>query len=204
MHGFTFGLFILSIDFCVFFGYYHTGLITVALWYSLKSVWYLQLCSSLPRLLWLFQVFHTYIQSKIVFVLVLKPFTTDWDSNQAKTLLGTWTYMAGTQTQPKPRLGLESTWLGLEPSQNPAWDLNPRGWDSNPAKTHSSWFLDLMKLRFVMSHCRTNSVRDKMIGKKWIYSDTERSTLCRQSVGHYRGWVQPWTVAGLVLIGWVI
>ena len=39
--------------------------------------------------------------------------------------------------------------------------------------------LDLMKLRFLMSHCRKNSVRDKMIGKKWTYSDTERSTLCR-------------------------
>ena len=34
------------------------------------------------------------------------------------------------------RLGLELTWLGLEPSQNPDWDLNPCDWDSNPAKTH--------------------------------------------------------------------
>ena len=25
--------------------------------------------------------------------------------------------------------------LGLQPSQNPAWDLNPWDWDSNPAKT---------------------------------------------------------------------
>ena len=25
------------------------------------------------------------------------------------------------------RLGLEPTWLGLKPSQNPGWDLNPRG-----------------------------------------------------------------------------
>ena len=33
-------------------------------------------------------------------------------------------------THPKPR-------LGLEPSQNPDWDLNPHGQDSNPAKTHS-------------------------------------------------------------------
>ena len=42
------------------------------------------------------------------------------------------------------RLGLEPmTWdqnpakpsLGLEPSQNPAWDLNPGDWNSNPAKT---------------------------------------------------------------------
>ena len=56
--------------------------------------------------------------------------------------------------------------LGLEPSQNPAWDLNPRDWDSNPAKTPSTWFQDLMKLRFLMSHHRKNSVRDKVIGKK--------------------------------------
>ena len=28
---------------------------------------------------------------------------------------------------------------------------------------------DLMKLRFLMSRCRKNSVRDKVIGKKWIY-----------------------------------
>ena len=32
-----------------------------------------------------------------------------------------------------------------------------------------------MKLRFLMSHRRKNSVRDRVIGKKWIYSDTERS-----------------------------
>ena len=31
-----------------------------------------------------------------------------------------------------------------------------------------------------MSHCRKNSVRDKVISKKWIYSDTEISTLHRQ------------------------
>ena len=34
---------------------------------------------------------------------------------------------------------------------------------------------------------RKNSVRDKVIGKKWVYSDSERSTLHRQSVGHRRG-----------------
>ena len=41
-----------------------------------------------------------------------------------------------------------------------------------------------MKLRFLMSHRRKNSVRDKVIGKKWIY--LERNTLHRQSVGHLR------------------
>ena len=33
-------------------------------------------------------------------------------------------------------LGLEPTWLGLKPSQNPAWDLNPCGCNLNSAKTH--------------------------------------------------------------------
>ena len=70
------------------------------------------------------------------------------------------------------RLGLEPTWLGLKPSRNLVWDLNP-------AKTHSTWFQVIMKLRFLMSHCRKNSVRDKVIGKKWIYSDIESSTLQR-------------------------
>ena len=69
--------------------------------------------------------------------------------------------------------------LGLEPSQNLAWDSDPHGWNWNPAKTHSTWFQDLMKLRLLMSHGRKNSVRDKVIGKKWIYSGTERSTLHR-------------------------
>ena len=50
----------------------------------------------------------------------LKPLTADWDLNPC----------AGTQTQPKPSFGLKPTWLGIEPSKNPAWDLNPRGWDS--------------------------------------------------------------------------
>ena len=89
------------------------------------------------------------------------------------------------------RLGLEPTWLRLKPSQTPACALNPHVWDSNPAKTHSTWFQDLMKLRFLMSHHRMNLMRDKVIGKKWIYSDTERSTLHRQSVGHRRGQRKP-------------
>ena len=52
-------------------------------------------------------------------------------------------------------------------------------WDLNPAKTHSTWFQDRMKFRFLMSHHRKNPVRDKVIGKKRIYSDSERSTLHR-------------------------
>ena len=56
-----------------------------------------------------------------------------------------------------------------------------------------------MKLRFLMSHCRKNSVRDKVLGKNWIYS--ERNTLCRESMGHLRGecGVGKW----LVFAGWV-
>ena len=51
-----------------------------------------------------------------------------------------------------------------------------------PAWLSRFWFQDLMKLRFLMSHCRKNSVRDKVIRETWIYS--ERNTLHRQSVGH--------------------
>ena len=94
--------------------------------------------------------------------MLLKPFTSDRDSNPAKTQSGTQTHVAGIQAQPKPYLRLELTWL-----------------DSNIAKIHGTWFQDLMKLGFLMSHHRKNSVRDKVIGNKWIYSDTERSTLHR-------------------------
>ena len=38
-----------------------------------------------------------------------------------------------------------------------------------------------MKLRFLMSHHRKNSVRDKVIGKRWVY--LERYTFHRQKVG---------------------
>ena len=102
------------------------------------------------------------------------------------------------------RLGLETTWLGLKPSQNPAWDLNPCGWDSNPAKTQGIWFQDLMELRFLMSSPRENSVRNKVIGKKWIYSDSERSTLLRQSMGHSRVQCSLKNVIWLVFINWII
>ena len=43
-----------------------------------------------------------------------------------------------------------------------------------------------------------------MIGKKWIYSDSERSILHRQSVGHHRGRVRLRNVVWLVFIGRVI
>ena len=69
--------------------------------------------------------------------------------------------------------------LGLEPGQNPVFQL----------RSHT-WLQVLMKLRFLMSHCRKNSVRDKVIGKKWIY--LERNTLHRQSMGHLSRREQPW------------
>ena len=40
-----------------------------------------------------------------------------------------------------------------------------------------------MKLRFLISYHRKNSVRDKVIGKMWIYPDSERSTLHRHECG---------------------
>ena len=64
-----------------------------------------------------------------------------------------------------------------------------------------------MKLRFLISHHRKNSVRDKVIGKMWIYSDSERSTLHRhsvvsfyqfnsvQSLSRVRFFATPWTAA---------
>ena len=84
------------------------------------------------------------------------------------------------------------------------WKLNPHGWDSNPAKTQYTYFQNLMRLRFLMSHHRKNSVRDKVIGEKWTYSDLGRSTLHTQSVGHHRGWVWLRNVGWLVFVGWVI
>ena len=38
-----------------------------------------------------------------------------------------------------------------------------------------------MKFRFLMSHCRKNSVRDKGIGKKWIYLRETCFTECGPS-----------------------
>ena len=64
------------------------------------------------------------------------------------------------------RLGLEPMRPGLEHSQNPVFQLRSQ-----------TWFLDLMKLRFLMSHRRKNSVTDKVIGEKCIY--LERNALHR-------------------------
>ena len=38
--------------------------------------------------------------------------------------------------------------------------------DLSPPKIHSAWFQDLVKLRFLMSHCKKNSLRDTATGKR--------------------------------------
>ena len=78
--------------------------------------------------------------------------------NPDKTQCGTLTQLIKTQTLPKPMV----------------FQL----------RSHT-WFQDLMKLRFLMSHHWKNSVKNKMIGKKWI--NLERNTLHRQGVSHHRG-----------------
>ena len=74
-------------------------------------------------------------------------------------------------------------------------DLNPWSfsWD------HTPWFQDLMKRS--MSHHRENFGRDKVIGRKWIY--LESNTLRRQSGSHLRR-ERPWNLVWLVFMGWVI
>ena len=77
------------------------------------------------------------------------------------------------------------------------------GWASDRARARRTWFQDPMKLRFSTSYRRKNSVRDKVIGKKWI--DSERNTLHRQRVSHPRGRVwRPPNVAWLAFTGRVI
>ena len=68
---------------------------------------------------------------------------------------------------------------------SPDWDLNPLSfnWDH-------TWSQDLTNLGFLMSHYRKNSVRDKVIGKKWIY--LERNTFQRQNAVHLKWWEQLW------------
>ena len=71
--------------------------------------------------------------------------------------------------QPKPKLGLKPTFFS--------------------SKSHT-WSQDLMKLRFFTSQHRKNSVRDKVIGEKWIY--LERDTFHRQDVVHLKKQERPW------------
>ena len=82
------------------------------------------------------------------------------------------------------------------------------------------WFAFLVKLGFLMSHGRKNSMRDKVIGKKWIYlerihsidrmrfvSKSKRPWGERHSTD--RVWAisegeKPWNMECLVLGGWII
>ena len=52
----------------------------------------------------------------------------------------------------------------------------PLSQDLSLAKTHGAWLQGLMKLRLLMSHCK-NSLRDTVIGNRWICSDLERGTI---------------------------
>ena len=91
------------------------------------------------------------------------------------TQIGTWTQMARTWIWPKPTVfQLRSYTLSQE----------------------------LMKLRFLIFHCRKNSVRDKVTGKKWIY--LERNTHHRQCMGHLRRWEWPQNMVQLAFMSWVI
>ena len=87
------------------------------------------------------------------------------------------------------------------------WACMHTCWDSTQSKPtvfqlrSCIWFQDLMKLRFLMSHCRKNLVRHKVIGKKWIY--LERNTLQRE----YRPFQKKrvaLTYGLLVFMGWLI
>ena len=64
------------------------------------------------------------------------------------------------------------------------------------------WFQHLMKLRFLMSYCTKNSVRDKVIGKKWIYLERKHFTDGMWAISEVQEW--PQTVVWLVFMGWVI
>ena len=82
----------------------------------------------------------------------------------------------------KPTFSL-STFTGTQTEPKPCLRLEPRGWDWKPAKSHGTWFQDLMKLRFLMSHRRKNSVRNKLIGRSGLIQiETEAHyTECRPS-----------------------
>ena len=85
-------------------------------------------------------------------------------------------HVTGTQTWPKPSLGLKPTWPGFKPGQNPVWDLNPHGWDYS-AETQFGTLTQNLLIRIthllsgltkgqVVSQCRRNSAKGKVIGKK--------------------------------------
>ena len=63
-----------------------------------------------------------------------------------------------------------------------------------------TWSQDSMKLRFFVSCCRKNSLRDKMIGKKWIYLDISWSVCSpfqkvRTALGETHSIVKVWAIS---------
>ena len=64
--------------------------------------------------------------------------------------------------------------LGLKPL---CQDLNPAKPMVFQLRSHT-WFQDLTKLRFLMSHCRKNSVRDKVVDKDVDLFREKHSTEC--------------------------
>ena len=77
-------------------------------------------------------------------------------------------------------------WVGFKPSQNPGWDLNPRGWATNPAKPHGTWFKDLMKAQLLdASSCKEFSERKSDRWEEDLFRLREQHTA--QSVGRLKG-----------------
>ena len=74
--------------------------------------------------------------------------------------------------------------------------------DSNP---QNPWYLvsGPNEAQVLYASLQKEFSERQSVGKKWIYSDSERSTCHRQHVGHRRGQVQPRNVVWLVFIGWV-
>ena len=103
--------------------------------------------------------------------MVLELFTSAWGLNPCP----------GTQTQTKPCLGLEPTWLRLKASYNPQYLVS----GPNEAQVFG-----------------VSSQKEfwQVIGKKWIYSDSERSTDGPQAFTEGKCDHEMW----LVFIGWVI
>ena len=89
--------------------------------------------------------------------------------------IGTWTHVPGLKPSLNPEWDMRP---GLEPGQNPDWDLNPCS-RTHPAKTHSlptevTYLVSGLNEAQVLDVSLQNSVRDKVIGNKWIY--LERNT----------------------------
>ena len=99
----------------------------------------------------------------------------DW-SELNWTQIRTWTHITGTWTQPK--------------------------FPISQLRSHTR-FQHLIKCRFLMSEpCRKKLVRDKVIGKMWIYLD--RNIDYRLTACHLRRRKQPWNKGWLVFMHWVI